>query len=423
MDSYKENIFEPLEYYRDFAKNAHKTNSEEYFEDLVAKSGINVEQNRSTVRAYKEKVKRIEHFQKERSKEKRKRVFSIIFSILFVIIAIIIPNVLSMGEVFKALFPLLAIIVSVVVIILVFKKTGVILSQLNDKLNALNAEAAKLRSEAEIQMLPLNRLFSDNDSYVLIEKTLPQIKFNRQFVLENLQDLRNNYGFNNTIGPKSSVFDVLSGSLYKNPFLFERFVTETMVQHTYTGTLVITWTTYTRDSKGNRVARRHSQTLVARLVRPKPNYEVQTLLNYGSQAAPDLTFSRENKHYEDLSEKAVQRTIRKGKKKLKKKSENALKEGGTFTEMANADFDVLFDATNRDNEQQFRVLFTPLAQKEMIDLIRSEEGYGDDFDFFKIKKLNVIRSEHAQSMVLHPSASYYYSFDVDDARNKFITFF
>ncbi|MBO5879839.1 MAG: hypothetical protein J6Q68_04745, partial [Clostridia bacterium] len=121
-------------------------------------------------------------------------------------------------------------------------------------------------------------------------------------------------------------------------------------------------------------------------------------------------------------EKALERAVKKGKRKLKKKAEKALSTSGGFTEMSNETFDVLFNASNRDNEQQYRVLFTPLAQKEMIDLIRSDVGYGDDFDFFKRKKLNTIRSEHSQNAPLSPTASRYYSYDVDDSRQKFISF-
>ena len=109
-------------------------------------------------------------------------------------------------------------------------------------------------------------------------------------------------------------------------------------------------------------------------------------------------------------------------KKLKKKAEKSLNSGKSFTEMSNTKFDVLFDATNRDNEQQFRVMFTPLAQREMIDLIRSEEGYGDDFDFFKRKKLNVIRSEHSQKWDMSTSATRYYSFDLEKSQKTFIDF-
>ena len=194
-----------------------------------------------------------------------------------------------------------------------------------------------------------------------------------------------------------------------------------MGSHTYTGTLLISWVTYER-SNGKTVKRRHTQTLFANVTKPKPFYDTTTLLSYGSQAAPDLSFSRENKHFEDLSEKQVEKQVKKGERKLKKKAEKALSSGKSFTEMSNTKFDVLFDATNRDNEQQYRIMFTPLAQREMIDLIRSEEGYGDDFDFFKRRKMNIIRSEHSQKWIMDTCAEIYRSFDVDKSKKIFIDF-
>ena len=418
MDNYKDAIFEPLEYYVNQGKETHKKNVADYFEELVAKSGVDVEGNRATVKKYRDKLAKIDAFKKELRKNKNLRVISTIVSVIAVVLlAYFLP-----GTALKLAVCIPLVVACVFAVISIFKKTGKRIRELDEMVAKENEEASALRSEAETQMAPLNALFSDHDTFDLIEKTMPQISFDRQFKRENLEDLKNNYDFNGTVGEDSTVLDVVSGTMYKNPFLFEKIRTCQIVQHTYTGTLLITWTTYSRDSKGRRVAHRHTQTLVAHVTKPRPQYSVTTLLNYGCQAAPDLSFTRENKHYEKLSEGGVEREVRSGAKKLRKKSNKALKTGKSFTEMANTKFEVLFDATDRDNEQQFRLLFTPLAQREILDLVRSSEGYGDDFDFFKKKKLNVIRSEHSQSRDMSTSASEYYSFDIDESRKCFNNF-
>ena len=422
MDSYKESIFEPLEYYTDYAKTAHNTHIEEYFEKLVCQSKINVEENRKTAKEYRDKKAEIALLEKKLKKAKLLRTLTLVLAIIISLVSLIASLAADIHISLKITVPAVTAAAFFGLSVFVFKKTKTKIKKLTEKIEAEKKIASEIYSLASAQMAPLNSLFSDYDTFNLIEKTMPQIKFNRQFFSQNLDDLKNNYNFNGVTGKNSSVIDVVSGKLYKNPFLLERFVTEKTVPHTYTGTLLISWTTYSRDSKGNRVARRHTQTLVAHVTEPKPTYNLTTLLNYGSQAAADLTFSRENKHYEDLSEKAVERKVRRGKRKLKKKADKALSEGKSFTEMSNAIFDVLFDASNRNNEQQYRLLFTPLAQKEMIDLIRSEEGYGDDFDFFKNGKLNTIRSEHAQNAPMSTPAGTYRSYDVDDARAKFSSF-
>lgn len=48
----------------------------------------------------------------------------------------------------------------------------------------------------------------------------------------------------------------------------------------------------------------------------------------------------------------------------------------SITLLANDEFEVLFRALNRNNEVQFRLLFTPLAQQNMIDLLLDKtEGF------------------------------------------------
>ena len=418
MDSYKNSIFEPLEYYRDHAKADHKQNVSEHFELLVKKSGIDIQKNKETVSQYRAKKKEIELLNKKLTNRKIIRVASIVISVIILTLSFTLPSGAN-GNSAEILFPILALFLGATIIFLTFTLTKKSIKALKKNIEEKEKEAYLLRREAEAQTAPLCELFSDVDTLRLIEKTLPQVKFDSQFLFENLEDLKNNYGFNNLAGQKSSALDTLSGRLYNNPFLFERCKNEGISSQTYTGTLVIRWTEYGRDSKGRTVRKTRYQTLVASVVKPKPIYNVTTLLSYGSQAAPDLTFARENKHFEDLSEKEVERTVKKGEKKLKKKADKALSKGENFTEMSNTKFDVLFDATNRDNEQQFRLLFTPLAQREMIDLIRSEEGYGDDFDFFKRRKINVIRSEHSQSWNMSTSASRYYSFDFEEIKKKF----
>ena len=421
MENYRDSIFEPLEYYRDNAKKAHDSNVNEHFDALVKKSGIDEELNRETVKKYREKRNLIDALNKKLSGHKLFRTLTIVVAIIVFIISIAIA-VTSESSFLQAAAPILALVIGISAVFLSFKLTSKKIKSLEKRINNEELLAFGIRKKAEAQMAPLNALFSDNDTYSLIEKTLPQLSFDKQFLFENLEDMKNNYGFNGIIGEKSSVIDVVSGKLYKNPFLFERSVNEGIGSHTYTGTLLISWVEYERDGKGRSVPRRRTQVLMATVVKPKPIYDVTTLLSYGSQAAPDLTFARENKHFEDLSEKQVERKVKKGKKALQKKSEKAINEGKSFTEMSNTKFDVLFDATNRDNEQQFRLMFTPLAQREMIDLIRSEEGYGDDFDFFKRKKINVIRSEHSQNWDMSTAAAKYYSFDLEESRRIFTGF-
>ena len=52
-----------------------------------------------------------------------------------------------------------------------------------------------------------------------------------------------------------------------------------------------------------------------------------------------------------------------------------MKNGGQFQEMANSEFDVLFGANDRDHEVQFRLMYTPLAQRNTVDLIKDKKYF------------------------------------------------
>jgi hypothetical protein len=88
--------------------------------------------------------------------------------------------------------------------------------------------------------------------------------------------------------------------------------------------------------------------------------------------------------------------------------------------MSNSDFEVLFDALDRNNEVQFRTLFTPLAQTNMVELIRSSSGYGDDFNFIKQNRTNKIVTQHSQGRVINLLASAYFSYSFDIIKENFI---
>ena len=88
---------------------------------------------------------------------------------------------------------------------------------------------------------------------------------------------------------------------------------------------------------------------------------------YGNEAAPDLKFSRKPTHANELSEKQLEKKVKRGGKLLAKRSRRAIEEGRRFTEMASTEFEVLFGAADRNDEVQFRLLFTPLAQANMLD--------------------------------------------------------
>jgi hypothetical protein len=75
---------------------------------------------------------------------------------------------------------------------------------------------------------------------------------------------------------------------------------------------------------------------------------------------------------------------------------------------------------NRTEEVQYRTLFTPLAQTNMVELILSRSGYGDDFQFVKMNRMNRIATHHSQGRAMNLLPGQYVSYSYDIIRENFI---
>lgn len=380
-------IYNPLEDYEQKLKEAHLNRTSAFFEELVKQSAVNVEENRKTVEQY--------NIYKENLRKLKKK--------------------LNLWRFLRVLM-----CISVVLIPVVIMKTTPKIRGLREEVAQADRKADELLTQAYNQMLPLNSLFTDRDSLNIIHDTVQLMNFDECFSVDKEADMKINYDFLAQNDDEESTLDVLSGDYNENPFLFENKVIHTMGTETYHGHKTISWTESYIDSNGKRATRTRTQTLHASVTKPKPYYNTQVILNYGSQGAPDLSFSRDASHLEQLSEKAVEKHVKRGEKKLKRLTDKAIKENRDFTSMSNTDFEVLFDALDRTDEVQFRTLFTPLAQTNMVDLILSKTGYGDDFHFIKTKRMNKIVSKHSQGREMILTAGAYISYSFDIIKSNFI---
>lgn len=413
-------LLEPLKYYEQTAKHAHEQNLKEYFNSLVKSSAINVAENRKTAALFRKKDKIAENTKNKINKLKGWRVFLIILSALGVV-ALILGQVLGEGTA-MLITALSSVAVIAICLLVIFLSLNKKIKNFENLYAVQREKADNVRREAERQMQPLNAAFTEKTTLSLIEKVMPGLKFQDDFSFELFDDFNRNYAFINDIDKNRSVFNTVSGRYNENPFVFYRYINHYMGTKTYFGTKVISWRATVRGSDGKRRTVTKTQTLHASVIKPYPSYTCATALNYGNQTAPDLNFSRKGNHAEDWSESKLERKIKSGAKKIDDMAEQAVIDGKDFTEMANSEFDVLFNALDRTHEVQFRVMFSPLAQVNMVKLMRSNTGYGDDFSFIKRGKHNYIISEHAQKWNMDTSPANYYSYDVDIAEKNFISF-
>ena len=387
-------IFNPLEEYEGKIKDVHSEKTKAFFENLVNISKVNAEENRITVAKYNEYKENMLKLKKKLNLWRFLRVLMCISLILIPLVIIkITPKIRAMRE----------------------------------EISKADKKAEELLALANKQMQALNSLFSEKDALELIHETIPILSFDPCFSAEKEADMKNNYDFSAIGDGEESSIDVLAGDYNGNPFLFENQFVHKMGTETYHGYKTISWTETYRDSSGSLKRRTRTQTLHASVVKPKPFYSTRIALNYGSQGGAELSFSRDATNLDEKSEKAIERYVKRGEKKLKRLTDKAIKENDDFQSMSNTDFEVLFDALDRTDEVQFRTLFTPLAQTNMVDLILSKTGFGDDFNFFKQKRMNKIITEHSKgrSLTLLPGEYISYSFDIirENFINKNIAFF
>ena len=432
MENENEIAYPTKDYFSHY-KDEVINNANEIFDDYLAKAEVDVELNRTTAAKYRQKVAASEQMKKKRKGKSGVGVFLIFVAILFFIIAVtliaIAINMIANRNTHTLAITLFFIIGFVLIglgiffIILKVKKINKQLAEFDKNIAALDKEAQELYNKCvDLLKLFVTYFHQDLGDKVLM-KTTPSITMDPTFDLEKYAYLTNKFeiGKENDDENSSTIF-TKTGTISTNPFLIVRFLYMQMIQKTYYGSRTVTYTTTYRDSNGNTRTSYHTQTLTASVSKPAPSYPEGEALVYPNRAAPNLSFTRTKAKVDSNDDKAIQRNI----KKLEKKSQKELMDKDpttNYTMVDNQEFEVLYNATNRDNEVEFRLLFTPLGQANTLDLIKNSP-YGDDFNFVKKKMVNFIYSGHAigNFKLRSGSISNYISYDVDIMRNNFIKF-
>jgi hypothetical protein len=405
---------EPIEDYASFFRDEHARNVAEHFEELVRASGVDEQLNIEIVAELRSLEQNVSTSSSSRRWWKAGRIFAIIAAVGLVALAITMQS-----------FYYLAIAPAIALVVLVFMKINPGISQLNEKV----AEFEKLRDaksdEAWVQMEPLNELYAWDAAAKLFMKTFPLITLDGYLSSERLADLTKNYDLSPAFNEGRSVFITQSGAFKDNPFVIARYKEHWMGSKTYVGSIVIQWVESVRDAQGNWQNVQRTQTLTASVVKPFPEYQVRTTIIYGHEIAPNLSFTRAPSKLSGLEEGFMNNRRKESAiKKIEKKARKDIKTGsGELTVMSNKEFEALFNATDRDHEVEFRLLFTPLAQQEMVKLLNDKNvGFGDDFTFYKEGMVNFVEPNHLASVELDASPNRFKSQELAAARAFFNDF-
>lgn len=414
-------ILEPVKVFEK-TNEIFSNNVDTFFDDLVKQSGVKVEENKITCDEYYTQVEKRNKIDKKTTGKKVLKGFLIAFAVIFFILMIlgILALALKWGWALYLTIPFITggAVLGVGMILIVCLDLNKKIKKGNELLKELDKEIKDLQEKAWQQMDALNNSFTWGLPQYLISSTVPLIQLDRFFSPVRYEQLSRKHGYVYS-DINSSILTVQSGSILGNPFVIEKVFYTWWGEQVYTGSLTITWTTIETDSNGHSYTRTHTQVLTASVTKPKPFYDATTRLVYGNNAAPDLTFTRRptGANAGEMSQHQLARFIKKSDKRLDKKARKT----GTFTKMDNSEFEALFGAEDRNHEVQFRLLFTPVAQANMIQLLKSKP-YGDDFSFEKYKTLNVIESMHSQNFNYHAEPWQFPDFDFNKIEEKFKTY-
>lgn len=404
----------PIDDYETYFKDEHEKLVTETFNDLLRKSGVKEDENIQTVAALRELESDHGRGSSSRSKWKFLRIAVIVAALALTVFA-----VLQKGPYFLLVIP------AVGLVVFLMKRINPEISKLNGILGELSLKIAGKTDEAWKQMEPLNALHTWNLAPKLMQKTFPSFVFDRYLSANRLNDLQQNFGLQPEFNNGLSLLASQSGAFNGNPFVLARYKRHWIGSRTYTGFLVIQWFEQMQDEDGNWFDQLQTQTLTASVTKPYPEYQVVSKLIFGHESVPNLTFSREPSKLSasnsgSVNQKKVDRTI----KKVERQARKGIKSGNSeLTVMSNHEFEALFKAIDRDNEIEFRLLFTPLAQQEMVDLLNDNSvGYGDDFYFAKSRNLNFLESAHLSNTKFDDDPRMFHSLELKEARRFFLNF-
>ena len=425
-----EEIPYPVKMYADRFKAEHERNTEEKFEELLRQSGVDARENAALVTRIRRMEKDLSGLQSVLGRWRLLRGFLILIAVAGGVgfVLYLLPFVwkeassdLNIPHLWGGVC-LLGLVGS---LLLIFYGVNGRIGKMKGLVAEKQAELDQKMQGAWAQMEPLNRLFQWDTIAGIVMKTLPIVSIDKYFSRQRMDQLCRYFRWKPESDGTRSILCCQSGTLNGNPWILAEALCQDWGVKTYYGSLQISWreqVSYT-DSNGRTQYRwetRH-ETLTASLDKPIPVYERRKKLIYGNEAAPELVFSREPNELSGLgSGFLARRRLKSAIAALEKKSRDL---DNDFMIMANEEFDACFDAVDRNNEQQFRLLFTPLAQQEMLALLRDKtHGYGDDFAFIKDRMINIIASRHLNDSDISCAPELFRNYDLADAGKFFLAY-
>lgn len=420
-------LSEPLATYKLGLKRQYNDEVEKYWKELIETADTDTLSNESTCKEYYSTKALKEKTMKDLGTTRGVKNFFIGLGVVASIVGLILL-VLGYNDNPKktalVVTGVIVIVCGIIVAILAVNLPKKKIKRLNDKIKELQQKEKEALDRAYTEMASLNSLYDWNIPCKIFNRLNTVVNLDPHFDVEKFQYLHDKYGFADRFDDQTSTLCIQSGSILGNPFLIVKTLEQYWYTKRYENSITIHWTTRVKTKNGW-TTQHHTQVLTGYVDKPAAGYGEYTTLIYGNDAAPKLTFSRGPSGIDGKDEKQISKMIKKESKQFDKKAREAILDNDpntNYVRFGNEEFESLFGGEDRDNEVEFRLLFTPLAQNNLIKLIRNKEGYGDDWFFKKDHKLNYIQSRHSQSFDYSANPNMFIDFDCNNAHKKFVDY-
>ncbi len=436
-----EKLLDPLaSYYSDFFQE-YQEKSNELFEQLVKESGVDAEANRRAMEELRNCSRHMISLRAKLHGKKTRLFFARVLNLIGLIIsffsirmfyrelkwAVTRSTGFILGNIFGTLKDhLVALIFTALIIFLIvhckkdlFETRPQEIDELRKEMDNIDGYRQEQLDKWKNELRKLTNLFDAEIPNRLIREVIPTIALDDHFEVKRYLDLTLNYGMENRMCNDNTSLNLISGSILGNSFLVYKTLRNEVYDETYRGERTITYYETYYDSDGHERERSISQTLRASIVRPKQKFYDYCCLVYGNDAADRLEFRRDSSGVHQMSDWQLSRFMKKQNKEIRRKSEEAIRSGGSFTELPNEEFETLFNALNRNDEVGYRVMFTPIAQKNMVALLKDPQ-FGDTFTYIKYHKLNKIINW--QNWVIDPPKSQFDDSSFDVIKKEYLTY-
>ncbi|EXU60625.1 MAG1210 family protein [Mycoplasma mycoides] len=412
-------IFEPLKEY-DKYQEKNLNIIKEYFDNLIATSKVDIEENKQQVIKINKKQAELN---KSNSSLKKLRIWfitNIVLICLTGVLGVAFIYSLVTDPTYKWYEVLVCVIDLILFIVFILIHFLVINKKKKEALNAKDKQQAELNQLIEVgleQTKSLRELIKIGTKNKLLTLTMPFIHLNRHLGLNKLNKLIDEYGFLNSSSDdtKTTVY-VKSGTINNNYFLLTKDYSYEIVKKTYHGSLTISWTESYTDSNGNWKTVTKTQVLTASVTKPFVQFSDFSKICFATDLSPNLEFYRKPQQIDKLSEKEKVKLEKQIEKELKKYSQKNI----NFTPLSNTKFESFWSCFDRNNEREFRLLFTPLAQNNLVQLVQDHnKSFGDDYHMLKENKLIIFATEKLNEINFYDNEDQYQHYSIEHIQNYF----